>query len=298
MTNRVVEVDGRTLTFTNVDRPLWPGGFTKGDMLEYYAAVADVIVPHLRGRALTLRRFPEGVEGTNWYQTNCRGQPSWMRTAEVSGRHGAVFRMCIVDDAASLLWVANLGAIELHPFLTTADAPHTPTALVFDLDPEPPADLLACCDLALRLRELLAEAGVEAFVKTSGSLGLHVYVPLATRYSDDETKACARAVAERLAAERPAHVAAEATLRSARPGKVLVDWRQNDAVRSTVAPYSLRAMPWPLVSAPVGWEEVEAAAVRRCPDALVIEAHMALERVARLGDPFAPVLALRQELPC
>ena len=297
MTDRAVEVDGRPLTLTNVDRALWPSGFTKGDMVAYYQAVAPALIPHLRGRPLTLRRFPERIEGTNWYQTNCRGQPPWLRTATVPGRRGAVFRMCVVDDAASLLWVANLGAIELHPFLTTADAPRRPTALVFDLDPEPPADLMTCCELALRLRAVLAEAGLQTFAKTSGSLGLHVYAPLAPRYTDGETKAYARAVAGRLAAERPELVAAVATRRSARAGKVLVDWLQNDAMRSTVAPYSLRATPWPLVSAPVAWAEIEHAVATRRARALLLDPEAALARVGSLGDLFAAVLELRQELP-
>ena len=297
MTDRAVEVDGRCLTFTNVDRPLWPSGFTKGEMLDYYTAVAPVLVPHLRGRPLTLRRFPDGVEGSNWYQTNCRGEPSWMRTADVPGRRGAVFRMCVVDDAASLLWVANLGTIELHPFLTTDGAPGTPTALVFDLDPEPPADLVVCCDVALRLRSMLAEDGLRVFAKTSGSLGLHLYAPLAPRYTDGDTKAFARAVAERLAAELPDRVAAVATRRSARTGRVLVDWLQNDAMRSMVAPYSLRAMPWPLVSAPLAWPEIEDVAVTHRAEPLRIDPKTVLARVASLGDLFEPVLRLRQELP-
>ena len=258
---------------TNVDRVLWPAaGFTKGDMLDYYRAIAPVMLPHLAGRPLTLRRFPEGVEGPHWYQTNCRGAP---RVVEIPGRRGGVFSMCVVDDVRSLLWVVNLGAVELHPHPVSADDPGRSTLLVFDLDPGDGAGLRECCEVALLLRDRLPGKPV---VKWSGSLGLHVYVPIDPA-PDTETKAFARALAEELAVERPDLVVAQAR-RAMRAGRVFVDWLQNDATRSTVAPYSLRAAPWPLVSAPLTWAEVES---RQPP---LVDAARALARVERFGDLF------------
>jgi bifunctional non-homologous end joining protein LigD len=254
-------------------------------MIEYYRSIADVIVPHLARRPVTLWRFPEGVEGPSWYQTNCRGAPEWVRVVEVPGRRGALFRMCVVDDLRSLLWVANLGTIELHPFLARVERPDEPTALVFDLDPGPPADVVDCCRVALRLRELLGDR--EVFPKTSGSVGLHLYVPVeGATYA--ETKALAREGALRLAAERPDEVVA-ASARPLREGKVLVDWLQNDPSRSTVAPYSLRGTGWPTVSTPVTWEEVERVSTTGRPELLTLDWSDALERVERLGDLFAPL---------
>jgi bifunctional non-homologous end joining protein LigD len=269
---------------------------TKGAMIDYYRAVAAAIVPHLAGRPLTLGRFPEGVDGRGFYQTNCRGNPEWLRVQEVVGRTGKLFRLCVVDDEASLVWVANQGVIELHPFLATGDSPDRPTSLVFDLDPGPPATIAECCGVALRLRDVLGASGLEAFTKTSGGLGLHVFVPLDTDASFDATKAFARAVAGRLTAERPAGVI-DVQRRDARAGKVLIDWLQNDPTRSTVSVYSLRATSLPAVSTPVTWDEVEDAARSRDAGALRFGPRDVLDRLGRLGDLFAPALALRQRLP-
>jgi bifunctional non-homologous end joining protein LigD len=274
---------------TNLDRVLWPrDGLTKGGMLEYYRAVAPVLLPHLAGRPLTLRRFPEGVEGPSWYQTNCRGAPPWMRIATVAGRRGGTFSMCVVDDLPALLWVANLGTIELHPHPGTAAAPGRPTWLVFDLDPGEGAGLLQCSEVALIVRARLASSGLASVVKTSGSLGLHVYAAIEPT-DDTRTKAFARAIAEELAAERPELVVATAD-RGRRARRVYLDWLQNDATRSTVAPYSLRALPWPLVSAPLVWPEVERAVETGDARPLVVDHRGVIARVAELGDPFAPVL--------
>jgi bifunctional non-homologous end joining protein LigD len=268
-----------TVALSNLDRVLWPeAGFTKGAMLDYYRRVAPVLLPHLAGRHLTLWRFPEGVHRQGFWQNECRGAPPWLRTAAIRGQ-----RFCVVDDLRSLVWLANLGTVELHPFLSLADEPDRPTALVFDLDPGPPADVLDCAAVALRLRERLPPA----YVKTSGSLGLHV-VPLAPGHGFDETKAFARAVAEALAAERPDEVVATAR-REARRGKVLVDWLQNDATRSTVAPYSLRATPWPTVSTPLEWAELEDALAARRPELLTFTPELVFERLERLGDLHAAV---------
>ncbi len=281
-----------SVQLTNLDRVLWPeAGFTKGAMIEYYRRVAHVLLPHLAGRPLTMWRFPLGVHERGWWQNECRGRPPWMATAEIRGQ-----QFCIVDDLPSLVWAANLGAVELHPYLARGDRPDQPTVVVFDLDPGAGADTVACCRAAVWLREALDELGLVSFAKTSGSLGLHVYVPLNAHPDFAETKAFARALARRLAAEHPDHVVDEAR-RSARAGKVLVDWLQNDATRSTVAAYSLRATRRPTVSTPVTWDEVERTLAEAKPELLAFEPAHVLARLDRFGDLFRPVLELTQTLP-
>jgi bifunctional non-homologous end joining protein LigD len=286
-----VQVDGREVTLTSLDRVLYPEtGFTKGDLVGYYHAIAPLLVPHLAGRPLTLGRFPSGVDGRGFAQTECRGAPPWVATRPLPLRDGRIRNFCLVNDTPSLLWVANLGTIELHPFLSAGDRPDEPTVVVFDLDPGTGAAFQECCETALALRELLAESGLASFPKTSGGAGLHVYVPLNSPHTFEETKRFARLVAEQLADGRPDQVTAKAS-KQERWGKVLVDWVQNDVSRSTVSVYSLRAARWPLVSTPLAWDEVERReAVAFGPDA-------ALERVERLGDLFAPILELEQRLP-
>ena len=276
---------------TSLDRVLYPHtGFTKGDLVDYYRAVAPVLVPHLAQRPLTLGRFPAGVEGRGFAQTECRGAPPWLATQPLRLRNGRIRNFCLVNDLPSLLWVANLGTIELHPFLAHGTSPDEPTVLVFDLDPGPPAGLAECCDTALALRELLAESRLASFPKTSGGVGLHVYVPLNSPHTFEQTKQFARAIAERLAAERPEGVTAKPS-KIDRAGKVFVDWVQNDPTRSTVSAYSLRAASRPTVSAPLSWEEVAGR------QSLVVGPGDVVERIGRLGDLFAPVLEVRQTLP-
>jgi bifunctional non-homologous end joining protein LigD len=295
-TATTVEVGGRTLRVTNLDKVLWPAtGWTKREMLRFDEAIAPVLVPHIAGRPLTLARFPDGVDGIAWYQTNCRGHPSWLTTHVMTGKRGATFRMCVVDDAASLLWVANLGTIELHPFLATGARPTAPLAVVFDLDPGPPADLVDCARVALRVRARLHAVALESFPKTSGAAGLHVVVPLDGSDGFPATKAFARTLAEELAADAPHEVVSRSS-RALRRGRVLIDWLQNDPTRSTIAPYSLRATPSPRVSTPLSWEEVEQLAAGHDPDAIDQSPAAVLDRVERLGDLHAPVLRLRQRL--
>ncbi len=292
-----LQLGGRRVRVSTPDRILWPRtGFTKLAMIDYYAAIAPVLLPHLRGRGITMARYPEGVDGPGWFQANCRGRPPWMRTYDVEGRRGETFRYCMVDDVAGLVWMANLGTVEVHPFLATVDRPDEPSFLVFDLDPGPPASIVECCRLALVLRDVLAADGLATVVKTSGGAGLHVYVPLASGHTFARTKAYARAIADVLAARRP-DLATSRIARRERAGRVFVDWVQNDASRSTVAAYSLRAMPWPLVSTPVTWSEVEAVAASGRAERLYFGPAEVLTRVDRFGDLFAAALEGTSRLP-
>jgi bifunctional non-homologous end joining protein LigD len=292
-----VDIDGRRLQLTNLDRVLWPKtGFTKRAMLEYLLEIAPVLLPHLHGRGVTLRRFPEGVEGPGWYQANCRGLPDWMRIQEVVGRRGAVLRYCRIEERAALAWVANLGTIELHPFIGTAERPSEPTALVLDLDPGPPGALVASARVAREARDVLSAAGVASFVKSSGSIGLHVFAPLEPGYTFREAKAAARAVAAELARRLP-DLLIDRIDRTARAGRVFVDWVQNDESRSTVAPYSLRATPWPLVSTPLAWQEIDDAIATGDVRRLVFGPSDVLARVRARGDLFAGVLVRDGKLP-
>ena len=286
-----VEIEGRRLRLTNLDKILWPeAGRTKAWLIEYYTRIAPVLLPHLEARPLTLRRFPDGVDGVSWHQNECRGEPDWFHVLETEGKGGRTLRFCVVDDVPSLIWVANQGALELHPFQWRVDAPRRPTTLVFDLDPGPPASLPECARVALLLRGLLHELGLVSFAKTSGSLGLHLHVPLNTPHDGEEVKRFARAVAEALAQAHPREVIAEVD-KSRRAGKVFLDWLQNDPTRQTVVPYSLRGLPFPTVAAPVTWAEVEAGG------ALVFLGEDVLARVEEHGDLFEEALTLTQELP-
>lgn len=294
-----VEIDGRRLRLTNLDKVLWPdAGFTKRQMISYYVAIAPVLLPHLADRPLTLKRYPDGVDGWFWFQTRCRHHPSWMRTVELpsASRSGERFDYCVVDDLASLVWVANLASIELHPLLSATGGVDHPRAMVFDLDPGPAVDVIDCCEIALRLRETLDRVGLASFPKTSGLKGLHVYVPLNLACGYTETKAFARNVARLLKESHPERVV-DRSERSLRAGKVLVDWSQNNAIRSTVAAYSLRAARVPAVSTPLEWREVEEAIQHRNRALLAFDAADVLERMDALGDPFRPVLQLQQTLP-
>jgi bifunctional non-homologous end joining protein LigD len=293
-----VTVDGRTLKLSNYDKVLWPKtGFTKGRMIEYYAAIAPALLPHLHDRPLTLKRYPNGVEGQYFYEKNCPShRPDWVETASIStGRKTIDF--CLCNDAATLVWLANLADIELHTSLSMAGRIEQPTMMVFDLDPgAPAADIVHCCQVSVWLREIFAPLGLESFAKTSGSKGLQVYVPLNTPVSYDDTKPFAKAVAELLEKQHPELVVSRMS-KDLRPGKVLVDWSQNDEHKTTVNVYSLRARDRPTVSTPVAWDDVDACLEAGDPALLVFEQDEVLRRVERDGDMFAPVLTLTQELP-
>jgi bifunctional non-homologous end joining protein LigD len=278
---------------------LWPAaGFTKAGVIDYYARVADAILPHLRDRPLTLKRYPDGVEAQSFYEKRCPShRPDWVATAPVwSGRNEGEIDYCLCNDRATLIWMAQLAALELHPSLSLANEIEQPTVLAFDLDPGEPAGILECCRVGLRLRELLGELELECVPKTSGSKGLQVYVPLNAEITYEQTKPFAHAVAQTLERAEPDQVVSRMA-KKLRQGKVFVDWSQNDQHKTTVAVYSLRARERPTVSTPLAWDEVERASEQKDPDALSFEASDVLERVDDRGDLFAPVVELRQELP-
>ncbi len=294
-------LEGRTLRLSNYDKVLYPqDGFTKGDLIEYYARVAPVMLPHLRDRPLTLKRYPNGVAGAFFYEKNCPAhRPDWVATATVrSSRRGAgTIDYCLGQDAPTLVWAANLAAIELHASLARYPAVDRATMMVFDLDPGPPADVLQCCEVGLILRRLFEGIGLQSLAKTSGSKGLQLYVPLngdGVPYA--QTKAFARTVAELLAAQAPDLVVSRMT-KSLRAGRVLVDWSQNDEHKTTVSVYSVRAREAPTVSAPVGWDEVEQAHEDQDASTLRLTCAQVLERMTREGDLFAPLLNVVQSLP-
>ncbi len=292
-----IEIDGRQVRLSSLEKVLWPStGFTKRDLISYYARAAPALVPHLAGRPLTLGRFPDGVEGPGFAQTECSGRPPWMATEALRLRSGAVRRYCVVEDVPSLLWVANLGTLELHPFLARGHEPDRPTAAVLDLDPGPGAGLVHCCEAALRLRELLGSIGLAAWAKTSGAAGLHLYLPLDGGADFGRSRELARWIAARLAADHPRLIDAGGG-RSARAGRVRIDWRQNHPRQSIAAPYSLRATDVPRVSAPVTWKELERAWRERDPGSLWFSPPQVLDRLARQGDLFGPLLHVRQALP-
>ncbi|HZZ83069.1 MAG TPA: non-homologous end-joining DNA ligase [Anaeromyxobacteraceae bacterium] len=295
-----IEVEGRRLRLSNLDKVFYPAtGFTKGQVIDYYTRVAPVLLPHLRGRPLTLKRYPEGVNGPFFYEKRCPPhRPRWVHTEPVwSEGNQEDIHFCVADEVATLIWAANIADLELHTSLSLARTIAHPTMMVFDLDPGPPAGLLECCEVALLLRGLFAELGLEAWPKTSGSKGLQLYVPLNGRAMIyDRTKAFARAAAELLEQRRP-ELVVSSMKKSLRTGKVLVDWSQNDPHKTTVCVYSLRARERPTVSTPLSWDEVEGASRERRPESLAFEAAAVLSRVEARGDLFAPVLTLRQELP-
>ncbi|HTU15961.1 MAG TPA: non-homologous end-joining DNA ligase [Solirubrobacterales bacterium] len=287
-----VDVDGRTLRLSNLDRVLYPKtGFTKGDLIDYYAAVAPAMLPHLRGRPLTMRRFPGGVESAGFWEKRCPAhRPEWVRSAAIwSDSNDEEIEYCVVDDAATLIWAANLADIEVHTSLATAAERQTPGSLVFDLDPGEPAGLPECSEIALNIHGMLGELGLESFVKTSGSKGLQIYVPLNSGASYDQTRPFAHEVARSFEAQMPDRVVSKMK-RSLRKGKVFIDWSQNTEHKTTVCVYSMRATAVPSVSTPVTWGEVEEGGLGFGPEEV-------LRRVESGGDLFRRLPELEQHLP-
>jgi len=300
-TERVVEVriDDRILRLTNLDKVFYPKvGFTKGQMIDYYTRIAPALLPHLRDRPLTLKRYPNGVDGEMFYEKNCpKHRPPWVETAQVwSDGNNRYMYYCMVQDLASMVWVGQLGTIELHTSLSLRKKLPQPRMLVFDLDPGPPATIVECCQVALWLREWFEGHGLQAFAKTSGSKGLQLYVPLNTPVDYAQTKRISKGLAQKLERERPKHVV-HMQRKTLREGRVLIDWSQNDEYKTTVNVYSLRARERPTVSTPVTWDEVAGCLQARDPDQLVFESDEVLRRVDQMGDLFEPVLRLEQNLP-
>jgi bifunctional non-homologous end joining protein LigD len=294
-----VAVGDRTLSLSNLDKVLYPrAGFTKGQLIEYYTRVAPVLLPHLRARPLTLKRYPNGVEAGHFYEKRCPGhRPDWVRTAAVwSGRNEGDINFCLCEDLPTLVWLANLADLELHTPLARAPEMERPTLIAFDLDPGPPATIVECARVALQLREAFDHLGLAAFPKTSGSKGMQVYVPLNTPVTYADTREFSLGLARLLERRRPELVVTDMK-KALRTGKVLVDWSQNERHKTTVSVYSLRAMERPTVSTPLRWEEVEGVAASGDPAALTFTSDHVLARVAEHGDLFAPVLELEQELP-
>jgi len=293
-----VTVGGRELKLSNLRKLLYPQtGFSKRDVIDYYAAIAPVLIGHLQDRPLTVKRWPDGVEGKAFFQKQAPAhRPDWVQTVTVPAERKPIDYL-LAQDLPTVVWLANLAALELHTPLARAGALERPTTLVFDLDPGAPATIVECCEVGLALQGMFESLGLQCFAKTSGKKGLQLYLPLNSRdVSFDQSKAFAKAVAELLESADPDLVVSRMT-KARRTGKVLIDWSQNDHRKTTVCAYSLRARERPTVSTPVNWEEVRATLDSRDPGALAFEAGEVLERVAERGDLFAPVLSLVQELP-
>lgn len=296
-----VEVDGRRIVLSNLDKVLYPGtGFTKGEVIDYYARVAPVLLPHLADRPVSFKRYPDGVDGEGFFAKNApRGTPDWVRTVRLpapgSGMDRETLDYVVIQDLPTLVWAANLAALELHvPQWTVGPrgGVRQPDLLVLDLDPGAPATVVECAQVACMLRDLLADDGLDAYPKTSGSKGMQVYASV-TAASEEHTSAYARDLAQRLERQHPDLVVSRMA-KNLRPGKVLVDWSQNNVAKTTVAPYSLRARSEPTVSTPVSWDEVEGC---RRPGDLTFLAEDVLARVEKDGDLFEPLLHEGPHLP-
>ncbi len=287
-----MDVEGHQLPLTNLEKVLYPEvGFTKGQVLDYYSRIAPVLLPHLAGRALTRKRYPDGVEGQVFFEKNApRGTPDWVRVVELpspgSSKGRETISYTVIEGLAGLMWTANLASLELHTHMWRVGEP-SPDMVVFDLDPGPPATIVECCEVALLLRPVLQADGLEPYVKTSGSKGMQLYARADAFGSSEETSAYAKGLAQRFEKSHPDLVLHRMT-KALRPGKVLVDWSQNSAAKTTVTVYSLRAREHPTVSTPITWDEVEACT---SPEDLVFTTDDVLARVAEHGDLFAPLLS-------
>ncbi len=299
MSDTVVDIQGRHLKLTNLEKILYPAaGFTKGQVIDYYARIAPVMVPHLAGRPLTLKRYPNGVDDEYFFEKNAtKHRPDWVQTTPVwsEGNHRTIYYL-LADDLPTVVWIANLAGIELHPSLSLGKDVTKPTMMVFDLDPGPPADIVLCCQVGLWLREIFEHFGLKSFPKTSGSKGLQIYVPLNTPTDYDATKSLAHGLA-RLLETKHSNLVVSDMKKQLRVGKVLVDWSQNDEHKTTIGVYSLRARENPTVSTPVQWDEVEKCLAKKDPQLLVFKSDDVLARVDNMGDLFEPVLKLKQKLP-
>lgn len=299
MNRSILQIGRRALKVSNLDKVLYPQtGFTKGQVIDYYVNMAEAIILHLKGRPLTLKRYPDGVAKHSFYEKNCPShRPDWLTTLNrPSDRKADGTDYCVVDSKAALVWVANLAALELHVLLSKGARHDRPTHMVYDLDPGEGTNLLHCIDVAFKLREMLDHLGLQSWAKTSGGKGLHLYVPLNTPVTFDQTKSFSRALATLLQKQNPKTITT-VMRKDLRKGKVFVDWSQNDEHKTTVCVYSLRARAIPTVSTPVTWAELEQARNIQKPSSLVFSPQAAIERFQENGDLFAPVRQLKQKLP-
>ena len=299
MSRTFVEMAGRRLPLSNLGKDLYPSyGFTKADVLEYARRIASFILPHLKDRALTFKRYPEGVEKDFFYEKRCPAhRPDWVKTAEIPQDGAEAMTVCLVNDVQTLVWVENLASVELHVPLARADSPENPDFMVFDLDPGDGAGIPECSRVALILRDLLSRMGLASYVKTSGKKGLHVYVPLNRRETTfDDTKTFSRAVAGIMQKHYPDLVTAKMA-KQERTAKVFINWSQNDASKTMICVYSLRAREKPFVSFPLAWEELENPSGPGGPEGLQVTHAEALSRVEEKGDLFREVLVKEQKLP-
>ena len=299
MSDSVVDIQGKHLKLTNLEKVLYPAaGFTKGQVIDYYARIAPVLVPHLHGRPLTLKRYPNGVDAQFFFEKNAtQHRPEWIQTTPIwSEGNRRTVNYLLANDLPTMVWIANLAGIELHPSLSLAKQMDRPTMMVFDLDPGPPADIVQCCQVGVWLHEIFEHFKLQSFPKTSGSKGLQIYVPLNTATNYDVTKSFSRGLARLLENEHRQLVVSDMK-KQLRTGKILVDWSQNDEHKTTIGVYSLRAREQPTVSTPVKWDEVEQCLKKKDPKLLVFKADEVLKRLDKIGDLFEPVLKLKQKLP-
>jgi bifunctional non-homologous end joining protein LigD len=292
-----IEVEGRRLSLSNLDKVLYPeSGFTKGEVIDYYARIAPVLLTHLGDRGITLRRFPNGVEGPSFFEKRCPShRPDWVGTAPGPGDHNGTIGYCVLDSAAAIVWAANLAALELHAPMARAGDIDAPEMVVFDLDPGPGAGMAECAEVGLWIRDVLEGIDLDCLAKTSGSKGLQLYVPLNAGgvHTHEQTASFSLAVAQAIERAHPTLVVTVQT-KALRKDKVLIDWSQNSRHKTTICAYSLRARPQPTVSTPVDWDEVEAAADG---EPLSFRTDDVLARVDEHGDLFADVATLQQHLP-
>ena len=293
-----IDIDGRRVALTNLDKALFPSGFTKGQVIDFYIRISNYLLPHIQSRPITLKRCPGGAQAGCFYEKDApRHRPDWLRTFDVPRREHGVIRYVVLDDLPSLVWAANAANLEIHPFLHRVPEIDQPTSVVFDLDPGEGAGILTCARVAFLLKDALAQGGLEAWAKVSGSKGIQIYVPLNTPVTYAETQPFAKVLAERLEAEHPDLVIA-AMAKAKRVNKVLIDWSQNSDFKTTVAVYSLRAgRDEPYVSMPVAWDELERAIARRNSASLYWTPDAALKRLSKVGDLFQLVLTQQQKLP-
>jgi bifunctional non-homologous end joining protein LigD len=294
-----VQIEGRTLKLTNLEKILYPEvGFTKAQVIDYYTRMAPILLPHTQNHPLTLKRYPNGVDSEFFYEKNCpKHRPDWVQTAKVwSGGNNRDMYYCLAQDLPTLVWLGNLATLEMHTSLSYCDNLPQPRTLVFDLDPGPPATIVECCRVGLMLRDVFAEHGLDCCAKTSGSKGLQLYVPLNTNVTYVETKVVSKGLAQLFEEQHP-DLVVHKQLKELRTGRVLIDWSQNDQYKTTVNVYSLRARKRPTVSTPVSWDEVDRCLKAKDPSLLVFDSDQVLDRVKKHGDLFEPVIKKKQKLP-